>query len=195
MKRRIFYCTCMMLILLGACSRSVTRVSPDQQIDLSGRWNDTDSKVVADTMITMLMNGAWLEDFIKSHEGNKPKVIVGTIANKSHEHIDADTFIKDIEKAFINSGKVRVIENGVYRQKVREERLNNQGDFVRPEDQAQWGVELGANFMLFGSIISQRDVYQKKELINYKIDLWLTNMETNEKVWIGDKEIKKYIKN
>lgn len=180
--------------MLTSCSKhSVTRVSPDQQIDLSGRWNDTDSKLVAEEMIRDVLNRPWKEDFSRS-KGKKPTIIVGMISNKSSEHIEPETFIKDMEREFINSGMVRVVQNSVFREKIREERAQ-QGEFASVETQAKWGKELGADFMLFGVINSTVDSYKKEKVNNYKINLELANLETTEKVWIGDKEIKKYIKN
>jgi penicillin-binding protein activator len=180
-------------VLITGCSRSVTRVSPDQQIDLSGRWNDTDSKLVAEAMIQDVLNRPWREDFSKA-TGKKPIVIVGIVQNKSSEHIESETFIKDVEREFINSGMVRVVQNSVFREKMREERAQ-QGEFASPETQAKWGKELGADFMIFGVITSITDSYKKEQVVSYKVNLELANLETNEKVWIGDKEIKKYIKN
>jgi penicillin-binding protein activator len=46
-----------------SCSRQVTRVSPDQQIDLSGRWNDTDSKLTAEALIEQLLTRNWIENY------------------------------------------------------------------------------------------------------------------------------------
>jgi uncharacterized protein (TIGR02722 family) len=181
------------LVSMLSCSRSVTRVSPDQQIDLSGRWNDTDSKMVAAEMIKDVLQRPWREDFA-SAEGRKPVMVVGIVQNKSSEHIESETFIKDLEREFINSGTIRVVQNSMFREKMREERAE-QGEFASPETQAQWGKELGADFMLFGVITSITDSYKKEKVVSYKINLELANLETNEKVWIGDKEIKKYIKN
>ncbi|MEO9475626.1 MAG: penicillin-binding protein activator LpoB [Cyclobacteriaceae bacterium] len=181
------------MISVTSCKRTVTRVSPDQQIDLSGRWNDSDSKMVAEEMTKDVLNRPWREDFAGAM-GRKPVVIVGMVQNKSTEHIESETFIKDMEREFINSGMVRVVQNSVFREKLREERAE-QGEFASPETQAQWGKELGADFMMFGVITSITDSYKKEKVVNYKVNLELVNIETNEKVWIGDKEIKKYIKN
>jgi hypothetical protein len=59
----------------------------------------------------------------------------------------------------------------------------------------QWGLEIGADYMLQGSINSIMDAYKREKVIYYQIDSELTNMETNEVVWIGDKKIKKFVKN
>ncbi|MEQ8713571.1 MAG: penicillin-binding protein activator LpoB [Cyclobacteriaceae bacterium] len=181
-------------LAISACSqRTVTRVSPDQQIDLSGRWNDIDSKLVAEEMINDVLSRPWREDFTRA-SGNKPVMIVGMISNKTSEHIESETFIKDIEREMINSGMVRIVQNSVFREKLREERAN-QGEFASPETQSRWGRELGADFMLFGVMTSITDSYGKDKVVSYKVNLELANLETNEKVWIGDKEIKKAIRN
>ncbi|MFY0600559.1 MAG: penicillin-binding protein activator LpoB [Cyclobacteriaceae bacterium] len=182
-----------LIVVTTSCKRTVTRVSPDQQIDLSGRWNDSDSKIVAEEMTKDVLNRAWREDFVNGNN-RKPVVIVGMVQNKSTEHIESETFIKDMEREFINSGMVRVVQNSVFREKLREERAE-QGEFASPETQARWGKELGADFMMFGVITSITDSYKKEKVVNYKVNLELVNIETNEKVWIGDKEIKKFIKN
>ncbi|MFC2107197.1 penicillin-binding protein activator LpoB [Bacteroidota bacterium] len=182
-----------LLISLASCSsRKVTRVSPDQQIDLSGRWNDTDSRLTAEAMIDQSLNEKWLENFTRAHSGKEPVVIVGLVQNKSHEHIDAETFIKDLEKAFINSGRVRLVQAGAKREEIRNER-GDQQEFSSAETMKKWGREIGADFMLQGTINSIVDQYNKEQVTFYQVDLELTNIETNEIVWIGDKKIKKYI--
>ncbi len=193
-KVKLVFLSLILLMLFTDCARrSVTRVNPNERIDLSGRWNDTDSKLVAEEMIADVLGRKWREDFIRNNQGN-PTVIVGIIQNKTSEHIEYETFIKDIEREFINSDMVKVVQNSVLREKLREERAD-QTEFASPETQARWGRELGADYMMFGLITSIIDSYRNEKVVNYKVNLELVDIETNEKVWIGDKEIKKYIKN
>jgi uncharacterized protein (TIGR02722 family) len=180
------------LLVLSSCmSHKVERVSPDEKIDLSGRWNDTDSKLVADEMVTQILNASWLNNHNRA-EGKLPVVVVGLVYNKSHEHIASETFIKDMERAFINSGKVRLVQAGDKREELRRERAGQQ-EFASQETAKRWGLELGADFMLNGDINSIVDEYKKEKVNYYQINLELSNLETNEIVWIGDKKIKKYI--
>lgn len=181
-------------VITSCTSRKVQRVSTDEQIDLSGRWNDTDSKMCADALIEQVLTDKWIPMFEKEHEMKKPSVIVGLIKNKSHEHIDAETFIKDIEKAVIKNGSVRLIQAAEKRDEVRRERADQQ-DFSSKATMKKWGQELGADFMLQGTINSIVDSYNNQQVVYYQIDLELTNLETNEIVWIGDKKIKKLINN
>lgn len=183
-------------VSLFSCStkHEVTRVAYDEQIDLSGRWNDTDSWRTAQDITNQILNDRWIRDFNNDNEGERPKVIVGLMKNKSHEHIDAETFVKDIEKAFIRTGTIRLIQGGEKREELRYERQDQQ-DYSSPTTMKKWGRELGADFMLHGTINSIVDTYNKQKVLYYQIDLELTNLETNEVVWIGDEKIKKYVKN
>ncbi len=193
MKNKITYPIITLLFLLSSCmTHKVERVSPDEAIDLSGRWNDTDSKMVADAMVDQILSGSWIDNYTRNNQGNKPVVVVGLIYNKSHEHISSDTFIKDIEKAFINSGRVRLVQAGDKREELRKERAAQQ-EFASLETAKQWGKELGADFMLNGDLNSIVDTYKKERVNFYQTNLELSDLETNEIVWMGDKKIKKYI--
>ena len=180
-------------ITFSCAKRQVTRVDPNSQIDISGRWNDTDSRQVADEMISDVLSKPWLVRFNQNND-NPPVVIIGDVLNKSHEHIASETFIKDIERAFINSGKVRVVENAFFRDKLREE-VDSQQVNATDETRKQIAQELGADLMMFGSINSTVDAYKNEKVVAYKVNLELVELQSTEKVWIGDKEIKKFIKN
>lgn len=181
------------LIVLASCARTVTRVSPDQAIDLSGRWNDSDSRQVSGKMIADLLGSEKFKDYAKAL-GKKPSIIFGTIRNKTSEHIDADSYVKRFELAIFNSGLADLVESDSFRDKVRTERAQQQ-DFSDPATVAQWGKEVGANLMLFGEMTSETDLYNNKRVVNYVTTLFLTEMETNKRIWYSQEEIKKFIKN
>jgi penicillin-binding protein activator len=182
------------LVFISGCfsTRKVERVNPDEQIDLSGRWNDSDSRLAANELIQQVLGERWLPQFENDNNGQRPVVVVGLIKNKSHEHISAETFIKDIERAIIQNGSVRLVQAGEKREELRGERADQQ-EFASKQTAKQWGKELGADFIMQGAVNSIVDAYRNKKVVTYQINLELTNLETNEIVWIGDKKIKKYI--
>jgi penicillin-binding protein activator len=179
--------------LLVSCgsTRTVSRVSSDTAVDLSGRWNDTDAQMTAEAMVTDVMKRPWLSDFNKAGK-KKPVVIVGAIRNRSDEHIDTDMFTKSIERELINSGKVSFVASDKEREALRKERQDQQTE-SNPDTIKRLGQETGADFMMQGIITSTTDKIEGKKAVFYKIDLELIAIETNEKVWIGTKQIKKVI--
>jgi uncharacterized protein (TIGR02722 family) len=177
---------------MSSCTvRKVTRVDPGQTIDLSGRWNDADARMTGEAMIAEALGGRWLNEFEQAN-ARRPVVIVGFVKNKTSEHIDAEPFMKDLEKAFINSGRVRLVQSGEKREAIRAERADQQ-EYAATETIKKWGREVGADLMLQGSINSIIDSYNNEKVNYYQVNLELTNLETNEIIWIGDKKIKKYV--
>lgn len=126
--------------------------------------------------------------------GRKPVIIVGSILNRTSEHIDASNYIKKFEIVIHNSGIAELVESDEFRDKIRLERTQQQ-DFADPATVAAWGKETGADLMLFGEMTSETDTYQKKRVVNYITTLFLSDMETNKRIWYGQKEIKKMVKN
>jgi len=178
---------------LGACASGVKRVDTGEVIDLSGRWNDTDSRLVSEEMIQDCLNRAWLSRFKRSHGGKPPVVIVGTIRNLSHEHISVGTFVKDLERALINSGEVEFVSSRIERGEIREER-RDQASHASEETAKAEGEEIGADFMLKGTINSIIDKIEGRAVVFYQVNLELHDIRTNRVVWIGEKKIKKFIK-
>jgi hypothetical protein len=183
----------MVLISIGACTRQVTRIDPNNMGDISGRWNATDSRLVAEEMIDQVNRGPWKTDFVRA-KNKKPVVIVGTIFNKSHEHIDAETFCKDLERNFVQKGDIGLVQGGKKREEMRAEKADQQTN-ASQSTMKKFGLENGADFILQGSINSIVDSYKRKKEVYYQVNLELTNIETNEVVWIGDKKIAKFVKN
>ena len=180
-------------LLLSGCSTQVTRVDPDETIDLSGAWNDSDSRMVAEEMIQDALSRPWISNF-RQQNGHPPAVIVGTVRNLSHEHINVNTFTADMERALVNSGRVEFVAASSERDEVREERIDqdlNASDATRNAP----GQEVGADFMLKGQINTIIDANASEQVRYYQVDLTMISMADNRKVWLGQKKIKKLVKN
>lgn len=184
------------LPFLFCCSQrvhpAVNRVDPSTQVDLSGRWNDSDSRMVADQMIFELVNSQNYKDY-SQQKGRKPVIVVGTIRNRTSEHIDANNYVKKFEMVIHNSGLADLVESDEFRDQLRRERAEQQ-EFASAETMAQWGREVGADLMLFGEMNSETDTANRKRVVNYVTTLFLTDLETNKRVWYGQREIKKIVR-
>jgi uncharacterized protein (TIGR02722 family) len=179
-------------LTLSACGgTSVTRMDPNAVKDVSGRWNDTDSRLVAEEMISDCLSRPWLTN-AASALGKNPTVIVGTVRNQSQEHIATDTFVEDLQRSLINSGKVDFVASKAERGEVRDERAD-QDTNASEETRNKNGNETGANFMLSGIINSIVDQEGGKSLVSYQINLKLLNMTTHQIAWNGEKKLKKFV--
>ncbi len=179
------------LLALSACGTSVTRMDPNQAKDITGHWNDEDSRQVAEEMISDCLSRPWYSA-AQASLGKNPTVIVGTVRNQSSEHIATDTFVEDLQRALINSGKVEFVASKNERGEVRDERAD-QDTHSSEETRAANGQETGANFMLSGSINSIVDQEGGKAVVFFQTNLKLLNMKTHQIAWNGQKKIKKYV--
>ncbi len=181
----------LVVVSLSACAPKVSRVDSDEVRDLSGAWNDTDSRLVSEEMIGGMLEGGWLMRHQREHR-KTPAVIVGTVRNLSHEHINVKTFVADIERAMINSGRMDFVASKEERGEIREER-EDQDTNASEATRKEMGQELGADYMLSGSINTIFDGGDGEMVRYYQIDLNLISLVDNRKVWVGQKKIKKIV--
>ena len=189
------YAVTLAALTLAACGGGQTRVeriSPDQVTDISGNWNDTDSRLVAQEMTQDVVSYPWARRHMERNGGARPTVVIGRVRNLSHEHINTNTFVRDLVAAFLRTETARVVTSGEEREQVRDERADQQ-DYASPETRKRLREELGADFMLLGEINTIFDREGGREVKYYQVDLNLTNLETNELVWVGQKKIKKFV--
>lgn len=190
--RPVLLVTAMALLVLAGCSgKQVTRTDVDEQIDLSGNWNDTDSQLVAEELVMQITDSPWVEDSM-AESGMRPTVIIGTVRNKTPEHIPVYTFLRDLEKEFINGRRVDLVASAEEREQVRMERADQQ-EFASEATMKQWGREQGADFMLIGQINFISDREGDTEVKYYQVDCDMVDLENNVKVWAGDHRIKKVV--
>jgi len=180
-------------MLLGGCASEtkVTRVDTGVVTDLSGRWNDTDSRMVAETMVKEALGSPWLENYTRS-KSRQPVVVVGTILNRSHEHINVQTFVTDLSRELTNSQKVTFVAGKGEREEIREER-REQAVHALEDTQKAPGKEIGADYMLKGNISTILDESEGVKAVYYQVDLEMIDLENNVKSWFGQKKIKKVI--
>jgi penicillin-binding protein activator len=179
-------------LMLNGCATEVKRVGVEEVRDLSGNWNDTDSRLVSEEMIRDSLSGGWIDRHMNK-TGKTPAVIVGNVRNLSHEHINTRTFVADLERAFVNSGRVDVVASKTERAGIREERADMDLNSTE-ESRKEMGKETGADYMLMGTINSIIDASGGEQIRFYQVDITLISLADNRKVWTGQKKLKKDVK-
>jgi uncharacterized protein (TIGR02722 family) len=186
------------IMVLAACGgREVTRTDPGTTTDLSGYWNDTDAGMVADSIVDQCLDGSWLERYSamrtqRGDEYRQPIILVGGVRNQSTEHINTDIFMSEIERSLLDSGRMQIAAGGRERDEVRDERYDQQ-IFASPETAAEFGREMGADYIMTGTVNSITDEEGSTRAVYYQVNLELIDVETALKVWMGSLEIKKII--
>ncbi len=183
-----------LVTLLVSCQStvSVDRIASDTDIDLSGNWNDTDIRLVASALVEDSLNSPWVDRFRMKNMKN-PVVIVGSFINRSSEHIDTSIIAKRYEMELINSGKVDMVADVAFRATVRDEREEQQY-FASESTAKALGKEIGADYLLQGSVRTNLDQVGGKSVRTYYVSAELIDIETNQKVWVGEETIKKMVK-
>ena len=180
------------LLVVGCTNKRVERIDPNAVTDLSGRWNDADSRLVANELIAQSLSGAWARDYAAANGGNAPTVIIGEFRNRTMEHIPVGTFVRDLERSYVQSGLVRLVASSEERDEVRAERADQQTN-ASAETRTRMAREMGARYMLQGDVQAIEDSEGRERIVFYQIDATLIDLETNAKTWIGQHKIKKYI--
>ena len=183
-------CALAAIVLVG-CGTRVENVDPRTEGYLSGRWNDSDARAVAEDLIPQCLGSPWLPEFRGQHGEQRPRILIADIENNTSEHLSTDVFMNELQRVLINSGVVRFVADEVVREDLMREvewqRGMAKGGGV--SDDVDRGVS-GADFVMLGIVNSVVDQEGKSAIVYYKVDLSLTDLRNWEKVWIGTAERK-----
>ncbi|MFA5571089.1 MAG: penicillin-binding protein activator LpoB [Sphaerochaetaceae bacterium] len=182
-----------LITLITSCmaTTNVKRLTKGEVIDLSGSWNDTDIAIVTSSLIESSLSSSWINQY-KMRSGKNPVVVVGTIQNRSSEHLDTEIIAKRFEMALINTQRVDMVADIAYREEVRDERLDQQ-IYASESSAVALGKELGADFLLQGAVRTVVDRISGKSVRTYYVSAELIDIETSKKVWVGEESVRKLI--
>jgi uncharacterized protein (TIGR02722 family) len=182
-------------LVFSACSSKpkVQRVDSATQVDLSGFWNDTDVRIVCEALIRDCINSPRVDQAIRAKGGKTPVVLVGRFRNESDEHIDTAIISTIMEVTIFNSGRLDFVAGGSTRDELRAERHDQQSS-ASEATAAALGNETGADFLMTGTVRTIVDRADNQSVRTYFVNAEMTNIETNERMWMGqNSDIKKII--
>jgi uncharacterized protein (TIGR02722 family) len=193
--KKTFIILAVVLLALSGCASSagVQRVDSGTQTDLSGRWNDTDVRIVCEALISDCLNSPRVEQALRTFGRRTPTVIVGRFKNESSEHINTAIISSNMEMAIFNSGKMDFVAGGDTREDLRAEKIDQMYN-ASESSAASIGNEKGADFMLTGSVRIITDKAGNQETRTYFVSAELTSIETNQRIWVNqNSDIKKVV--
>lgn len=193
MKKLLSIFACALILILASCSStSVSRLDDTKVVDVSGYWNDTDIRIVCETLIDDCLNSNWADNYRRANRGEYPYIVIGDVKNVSSDHIDTAIITKKLEIALIDNG-INVVADIGMRDQIVNERRRQQYE-ASDSTKAQLGNEIGATYLLQGSVRISVDALPGHSVRAYYVALELVDIETNKKVWVGEDSVRKEIK-
>ncbi|MBU0728593.1 MAG: penicillin-binding protein activator LpoB [Proteobacteria bacterium] len=192
--KRFLQVVCVVLLcgfyLAGlGCTVSTRTVDADEKVIYDEGYHFSDKKSIVNDMVSSLLAKPPL-----SAATDRPVVIVYGIANRTDEHISTSGISDDIRQALIASGKVRFI-NETQRGNIAKEADYQHGGQVAAETRIKLAKQIGAKFMLTGTLRSMEKKepkqarLKKKVLQYYSLNLELTDIETGIIEWADSTEV------
>lgn len=175
--------------LLSACAATTRTLDPDVEQHYDASYDFSDKKQIVNSLTESLLSSPAVPT-----ETDKPIIIVYGIDNETTEHISTAGITDDIRLRLIQSGEYRFI-NRKQRENLTAEADYQYAGFVAPEQRVNEGRQLGADYILSGTLRSIEKTQprqwrlNKRELIYYSMNLELTNLETGEISWADAVEI------
>jgi len=184
--------SCVAMVFLSCSSTKVERIDSTEVVDLDGYWNDTDVRLVCEKLIDECSKSSLIIKF-EAKNDRKPVVIVGSIKNESDEHIDTSIIVKKFQNAIINNETMEFVSSKTERADLREE-IQDQADHASEDSAKKIDNELGADYMLIGSINSIVQSNGKNSVRTYYVTIQLHDLETHKIMWSSENsDIKKVI--
>lgn len=175
--------------MLGGCVATTRSLDPETEKHYDASYDFSDKKQIVDALTGSLLSSPNILT-----ENSKPIIVIYGVDNETSEHISTSGITDDIRLALIKSGEYRFI-NRKQRGTLLEETDYQYAGFVPPEERVNEGRQLGADFILSGTLrsIEKKQAKQwrlsKRELVYYSMNLELTDLETGEISWADNVEI------
>jgi len=182
------------IFVLASCSsnRAFTKgeyTDPDRVILLDDRYNESDMKIMADALVSSLMNHPVIKDAKKT-----PIFQVENVTNSTSEHIDMQSLTDKIRTALIKSGKVQFHDKLQRETLSKEYAYQTESGNVNKETAKGKGHQIGADYIMTGDFSSNVQELGGKKVVYYKLTLNATDIKTGLITWTEEKEIKKLFK-
>ncbi|MFZ9594937.1 MAG: penicillin-binding protein activator LpoB [Bdellovibrionia bacterium] len=152
---------------------------------LDDQFNEADLQQMAETVVKAMVSCPYVLG------AKKPPVVqVEKVANRTQEHIDTLSLTDKVRTALIKSGKVRFI-NKEERETISEEYDYHASGQVSATTAKKRGSQVGADYILSGSLSTNVQQVGNDKLIYYKLTMNLTHLETSTIDCTEEKEIRK----
>ncbi|MEA2102979.1 MAG: penicillin-binding protein activator LpoB [Thermodesulfobacteriota bacterium] len=182
---------CMVIPLFWGCATTPNVSYGDaQQVEtVTEEFGSTDLQTIAEKMVNSLLATPILSS------GQRPVVYIHRVKNKTDEHIDTKAITDKIRVTLLKSGRVRFSAvNEVNDEMIKQMEYQMSSGIVDPNTAKTFGHQIGADYFLYGEIISIKKSAGRVKDVYFKLTMNLVNIETGLIEWADEKEIRKQAK-
>ncbi|MGB9671007.1 MAG: penicillin-binding protein activator LpoB [Halothiobacillaceae bacterium] len=182
-------------LLLGGCATTEGPVVSSGKVaygdskaveTVTNEFGSTDLQTIAESMTRSLLQSAPIT------RGNRPRVTISEVQNKTSEYIDTRAITDSIRAQLLKAGQVRFVADVNQMQDQTEELMRqNQSGLYKKSTAKKIGNMVGADYRITGNITSIVKRTSDIKDVYYKFSLMLVNIETGEIEWADEKEIRK----
>ncbi len=164
---------------------STTTVDVNQEIHMKEKFDYSDLRKITEEVATEI------DGFLDQHQP-APIFVVAGVENRTSDYVDTKNLTDRIRTLMFKSGKAQFVNES-----RREDLLKEQGfqaANATPETQAAIGRQLGAKYLLSGSLVEMKTVspkqvrISKQKLNYYKLTFEVTDLESGLLAWTTEKE-------
>lgn len=177
------------LLALSGCK--TTRVSYDDPAaiePMSTGFSLSDLYQASDTMVNSMLTSPALAGLTGE---KRPVLLVDRIQNRTDQHIDTESITDTIRTQLIQSGRFRFTDKATRDAQAEEIQYQNFSGAVGSQYAVEKGRQLGAEYLLLGSIVSYEERTKDTLRKSYKMTLNLIDLKTGIIEWAQEKPITK----
>lgn len=179
-------------VLLAGCSSPVRTVDPSDPTVQTLDINQADINDAARNMVSSMLNAPTVAE---ATAGQRPTIVIIPIrldaASLTNANINTDALTTLVRGQVINSGVFQFVDK-TRRDDIAEELEYQQNSgAVRPDTAAQIGRQIGADYILEGTLSGFDDFNQKTRRVGYVITLTLQDIESGLILWQETQQVAK----
>jgi uncharacterized protein (TIGR02722 family) len=171
----------------AAFRASTQAVNVEDEKHFTENFDHSDMRDITESIVGKLSSSS----FINEHE-EPPLFIVAGVQNRTSQYVDTKNLTDRMRTILFKSNKAQFV-NAARRADLLEEQ-GYQAAHATPESQTAVGRQLGAQYMLSGSLTemkqsSPKQVRLSKQKLNYyKLTVEVTDLETGLLTWTDEEE-------
>lgn len=178
----------MITLGLSACASKVEYGDAQAVETVDINFGSTDLQTTAAGMVDSLLT---FPPVVTLTQHKRPILFVDTVRNKTEEHIDTESVTDTIVNKLLRSGKFQFVDMTAANAVAAQRDFQQQGGLVDPAKAAQFGQQVGAQYMMYGNLSGITKRSKKEKDVYYKFTLKLLDLESGLLVWQDEQEIRK----